>query len=488
VRDDDPTSLPPSPRSTGRIGVGRALSKYWPLTLALIVPATCWAVASISPWLVPGYLLLIVATVYSPDHRSVPRRANESSDGLDDSRVDRPPSTDEASDPESAVGTQESREGADSASGEATAVEAATTKTRRGRGRSRAKSRTAPEPNPATWVQVAPGKFVRVEGPGAVPPGLAVEATKTADEVAGEVVSEGAESPAEPIVEQLTALETGYGSTEDVPRSEMSAEPLAQEPVASKRERSTEPFTLGEIDLTLVGQTTYLPNPSESDLEAFEEAGSPDQRGTSLANDDDLQPIRQGETPAEPLPTARQALCPHVPSDRQREVASSNDDRDEDHEGSAEAEDDAEQGAAEGFATRDESGNEEAPVRDDDTPVEVQQESGPSGAEEAASHEGRRQEDDPWIAAHKEDALSGQAEVEPSDSDLQGMPRRFGTSAHSSARVHDPRRFRSRSLVLRQGMSRSSIPRDAGRSRRLGRNYSPRAPPTKCIGRGQMSW
>ena len=124
------------------------------MVLALLTVATCWAVAALaSPWLVAPYLLLMALILFSPPGRprDVSGRAASASADLAESSSSPAPSPDVASalsDP-AAVPDPDS------------APSPAQTKGRRGGRKSR---KTKPEPVEARWVQVGPGKFVRVEG------------------------------------------------------------------------------------------------------------------------------------------------------------------------------------------------------------------------------------------------------------------------------------------------------------------------------------
>jgi hypothetical protein len=171
VRDDHPSHT--SPRLTNPpppAAVVRPFLTWWNLALAVLVPGTSLAIASVSAWLVVPYLLLIGSLVLSPlgrgqigaQARSERQRASTepyvSSGRLSLAR--RTDCRDSATEPEGPLELD---------SGEVTVAEASSSRSRRGRGRARAKPKPEPlaptNPSRATWVRVGPGKFVRVETP-----------------------------------------------------------------------------------------------------------------------------------------------------------------------------------------------------------------------------------------------------------------------------------------------------------------------------------
>jgi len=125
----------------------------WTAGLIGLVLATSWAVASVSWWLVPPYLLVMAFVLFAPGE----------------------PSNDDAT-PSILVGPHSAIEplaDAPSASEEESVSNASTAAlpagvpapTRKSKGRKKQSAKTQPEPPPeATWIQVGPGKFVRVEG------------------------------------------------------------------------------------------------------------------------------------------------------------------------------------------------------------------------------------------------------------------------------------------------------------------------------------
>ena len=132
-----------------------------PAVLALLMAGTCWAVASwFSAWLVPPYLILMALILSpSPGRPSGIPVEGGSGPATDAGPADPPGSTDRSS-PEASPATAGASGGDPdraAASGPARA--------RRGKGGPR-KARPSTVPLEATWIQVAPGKFVRAEASG----------------------------------------------------------------------------------------------------------------------------------------------------------------------------------------------------------------------------------------------------------------------------------------------------------------------------------
>jgi hypothetical protein len=145
--------------------------------LIVLVVSTTWAIASVSVWWVPVYFALLVMIFITPRARQLSPPASESvaaSDGIGITdlgqglRVDRAdgaeqyrPVTRSDSDLTSVDSAESSDSGPD-------LTGAGTAKLRRGRIRARKVSKPAtelvPDSLPIAWIQVRPGKFVRIEG------------------------------------------------------------------------------------------------------------------------------------------------------------------------------------------------------------------------------------------------------------------------------------------------------------------------------------
>ncbi|WP_435011335.1 hypothetical protein P12x_002642 [Tundrisphaera lichenicola] len=203
--------------ATARIGA-RAFSST---VLALLMAGTSWVVASwVSAWLVPPYLILMALILLPSSGRPRGGPAEVGPDSADtlgpglpveDSAGRATPETSPAS-AEASVGTDR-------------AADSPPTRGRRGKGRAR-KAKQAVEPIEATWIEVAPGKFVRSEGPRSSaeagphdPMGVPVEAPST---------------PQPPQADEANPLDRAEapGSDEASPDVESArpAEALAEEP------------------------------------------------------------------------------------------------------------------------------------------------------------------------------------------------------------------------------------------------------------------
>jgi hypothetical protein len=161
VRIDQETSpeIPPDP-SSDRPTTARTRGK-WTSTalLALLLAGTSWAVASwVAAWLVLPYLILMALLLSPSTGRHQGEPGSEGSDASDPTLPAR--SVEGFGDFDSPSDASDSSETPEDGSEQAATSKSS--KTRRGKGRVK-KAKAVPEPTEATWVQVAPGKFVRVE-------------------------------------------------------------------------------------------------------------------------------------------------------------------------------------------------------------------------------------------------------------------------------------------------------------------------------------
>jgi ribonuclease E len=127
--------------------------------LALLMMATCWVVSSsLSVWLVPPYLILMALILFGPSARS--SQGDRGAAGEPESHADLDPASPDR------TGWETEPPSGDSDPASPSELDngplAGPAKARRGKGRKRA-TRPAVEPTGATWIEVAPGKFVRVE-------------------------------------------------------------------------------------------------------------------------------------------------------------------------------------------------------------------------------------------------------------------------------------------------------------------------------------
>jgi hypothetical protein len=145
--------------------------------LIALVVLTMWAVASVSVWWVPAYLALMVLIFAVPHRRHPSKSALEAGaesvgigivdlgQGLRVDRADGMVQHHPVAEHDSGPAASASTDPQDSSPGSAGA---STRKLKRGRVRVRKAAKVAAEAMPdsavATWIQVGPGKFVRVEG------------------------------------------------------------------------------------------------------------------------------------------------------------------------------------------------------------------------------------------------------------------------------------------------------------------------------------
>ncbi len=255
------TSGTTAPAADGEKPVDRSrFTKVAPWLVRGLVFGTSVAVASYSWWLIPPYLAVMAFLLLEPAGRRVnatnpaepvtnktadANRAGESSDLVDETSLD----------PGKAVA-------------EASAAGSTAVKTRRASKARTKKIRQVPELTPASWIQVAPGKFVRVE------PGTEIPRDESAPEpTTGEAVEESLAAPlaAEPI--------------------ESAPEPLLadEEPEAAEDAYASEAVSneaASEMGDTLAD---HLPQPHVTDFESDQ----------PLTSDDDLPPDA-----VDPSPTA----------------------------------------------------------------------------------------------------------------------------------------------------------------------------------------
>ena len=135
------------------------------VVLAALMAGTSWAVAEwVSGWLVLPYLLLMAWLLNPSPGRPQGGQASEKSGSSKTLRPARPAGETDGPDLDSdatgsSEGTDEELEPGQGAKGP---------RARRGKGRVK-KVRAVPDLPEAAWIQVAPGKFVRVESPGGSP-------------------------------------------------------------------------------------------------------------------------------------------------------------------------------------------------------------------------------------------------------------------------------------------------------------------------------
>ncbi len=125
--------------------------------LAGLVVATSFAVATVSWWLVPPYLLVMGFVLFAPGGTNDEEPQPSILVGPH-TTIEPPDNGNEDLSPDE---TNEEESGSSNVTGNSTG----SGKTRRGKSRGKRSAKTQPEvSSEATWIQVGPGKFVRVEG------------------------------------------------------------------------------------------------------------------------------------------------------------------------------------------------------------------------------------------------------------------------------------------------------------------------------------
>jgi len=159
VRKDSPNpsaSLDDPSTESGFTALRLRVTKLMPILVWGLVFGTSVAMASLSWWLVPPYLALMVVFLFEP----VGRRVNATNPAGPESAVT---GVNALANPPDPVVDGGSNNPDSSAVGDAPASSTTAAKARRGTKSRSKKARSVVEPVPAAWIQVAPGKFVRVE-------------------------------------------------------------------------------------------------------------------------------------------------------------------------------------------------------------------------------------------------------------------------------------------------------------------------------------
>jgi hypothetical protein len=162
VRNDDPSASPrPEEGSASASPSPPRNRRIWAWVLGPLILATSLAVASLHPGLVLPYLLLMAWLVFpARPARDAEPSAGRSDPGIPSLSPQSPESISSALRPPEPVSPGEPGESA-----EASADVATSARPRRGKGRGRKAKAAAEGPPAVVWVRVAPGKFIRVEGP-----------------------------------------------------------------------------------------------------------------------------------------------------------------------------------------------------------------------------------------------------------------------------------------------------------------------------------
>jgi hypothetical protein len=429
LRDDELSPKTPTAESLADRRARRWRMALWPLALAVLVPPTCWAVATVSPWLVPLYLLVILGTIYTPGGRPASRLAGSRVIPQSEGASDRAGVTNDVEDSsrtegDRPLGEADVREEAPPAMAEGVAT--APSKVRRGRGRAKGKPKAAPEPTQAAWVRVGPGKFVRVEGPNTISESLADTGTQPANDEDDRPSIPPPEGPIAETEDQSSMLGLCEG-TEAGPVSPFEVD-------AYDGAGSVPPFDPVEV----------MSAGTDPTINQAEEQPSPDERA---------------ERPS-PGPLEDKAIIP-TPFEGTEAAAIAE---------PGEPLEIVEEGRwEEDQETREESREfAEAWAEDADPPATV-------GQEEA-----------PCVIEGGENSVAEAPEESPAALHYPGLCKRSWPSRQGPATPSQRRAYLSRRSAPRARIQMSKSARVAGRSRGFGRSSLPRAPPSRRVGRGGL--
>jgi hypothetical protein len=214
--------------------------------LAGLLGATACAVASVSGWLVPAYLLAVVVILTAPRGPRVPSQATgttSGASGLGLSEPGRDPGDGQADETGHSVARPGSRSDLRAAAAEPDDAEpanlrldpatSAIPKPRKSRARSRKTARTAdspgPDPAPVIWVRVGPGQYVRSD---TIPQGHTPVAAPAPAEVPAPAEAP-ADAEAPPAVEAPASIEAPP-LAEELPPAEVTAVAAHGDPVTDQ--------------------------------------------------------------------------------------------------------------------------------------------------------------------------------------------------------------------------------------------------------------
>jgi hypothetical protein len=279
--------------------------------LALLMAGTSWAIAECaSIWLVPPYLLLMAWLLFPSTSR-----ASGSADQLEQGTSDSPQPSQavEASDRSEALRDDPASAGS-VVDGLEPAGTSSPTKPRRGKGRSKKAKPPVVELPEATWIQVAPGKFVRVEvseasnpaGPHGSPSGPVesdapppLSDREESDERQNDEPTRLVESGSSPLAEE--SVEAGSAGSFEGPSAVDGNAPQAEGSIEATDSGWLEPSTAASDDQAEAEPSALLAEDADEPStmsEAFEPAGSPPLTDVRIE-----EPNEWGEPLAEADPT-----------------------------------------------------------------------------------------------------------------------------------------------------------------------------------------
>lgn len=245
----------------GAAGTARPSFKVWSWVLVPLVLAASLAVASISPWLVPPYLVLMAAVLFGPSAAPGAASRVETIPGPPEScpvpsepLPPEPPEPDLASTADMTTSAERS---------DASTATATKTRKRKSRAKSRSKDTPAdgPDPPTAAWVCVGPGKYVRIEG---------VEPNEPQDP--GSTENQPSDPPLEPAGVSLPEPE--HPAVEIEPAAPLDPEPF-QEPDQIRGSEPVDDFPASEL-IEAEFTSSDLPWQGQIDTNGFNASFTPD--------------------------------------------------------------------------------------------------------------------------------------------------------------------------------------------------------------------
>jgi hypothetical protein len=301
------------------------------LGLAALTGLTTWAVASVSIWLVPAYLLLMVlifamprseragSPATGPSAGTSGADAAESGQGLGEDRAVEMGEPRPTAEPIPGIPTGEA---AEAPTPRPDPAGAATAKPRRSRARSRKAAKTAVEPvpdaSPVTWIRVGPGKFVRADAGVQDFPQAQAEAVAPATD-APEIAAAPSDiaAGANPVIDALEGVAPAPWSP--VP-FEVPAEPVPLDPLeATPDGEETVPSSVEDVSGSVAEEYGIAPSAFGSETPDF-----PAAEGLDHGVFEELVPPRADPVciaGPDGLPSGRDARSGRLGSRRQRSWA-----------------------------------------------------------------------------------------------------------------------------------------------------------------------
>ncbi|MEO6808013.1 MAG: hypothetical protein ABI353_02745, partial [Isosphaeraceae bacterium] len=244
----------------GAARMARPSSRVWSWVLVPLVLTASLAVASVSPWLVPPYLILMVSVLFGPAaSRSETARVLAVPPRPESSPAPSEPLHPEPPEPNDAPKTGSPLADAPDAS------TATATKTRKRKSRTRSKAKepqgVTPEPPAASWVCVGPGKYVRIEEAEPTDPEATGSTEPQPNDPHSELAGANLLDPVHPVVEIKSVAPVDpepFQETDETSHHEPINELPADEPTEA-RFTYHNPFLGNEIDAN-GDETSFVPD------------------------------------------------------------------------------------------------------------------------------------------------------------------------------------------------------------------------------------